>query len=309
MFTKHTLLQGAAILTAAGLVSRLMGFFFRIFLSHAFGEESVGLYQLIFPVYALCLSVSTAGLQTAVSRMTAEKVSQGQKEAAGNVLRIALCLTLILSLAEGRAAGHHLLRPAVRRCPQLHLRLQFRHTAHRGPCGKPAHRTDCPDPVRGPPFSVYKKYGACAVDQTCRGRNRSRRICLRRIFFENALCPQAPDCKPRGGHSSPECGSSLHPRLPQALRLRRERCIKYIWRPDRHGPPLYPFSLCHHKLRGDRAPARRQLSPGGRGPHRHGQTVKKSSGKLPFPRAVLLSFLPYFRESARHCPFSQQHSR
>lgn len=100
MFTKHTLLQGAAILTAAGLVSRLMGFFFRIFLSHAFGEESVGLYQLIFPVYALCLSVSTAGLQTAVSRMTAEKVSQGQKEAAGNVLRIALCLTLILSLAE-----------------------------------------------------------------------------------------------------------------------------------------------------------------------------------------------------------------
>ena len=100
MFTKHKLLQGAVILTSAGLISRLMGFFFRIFLSHAFGEESVGLYQLIFPVYALCLSISTAGLQTAVSRMTAEKVSLGQKEEAGNVLRIALCLTLILSLAE-----------------------------------------------------------------------------------------------------------------------------------------------------------------------------------------------------------------
>lgn len=110
MFTKHRLLQGAAILTAAGLASRLMGFFFRIFLSHAFGEESVGLYQLIFPVYALCLSVSTAGIQTAVSRMTAEKVSLGQKEAAGNVLRIALCLTLLLSLAEvlliQQNAGH-----------------------------------------------------------------------------------------------------------------------------------------------------------------------------------------------------------
>ena len=100
MFTKHRLFQSAVILTAAGLISRLMGFFFRIFLSHAFGEESVGLYQLIFPVYALCLSVSTAGLQTAVSRMTAEKVSRGQKEEAGNVLRIALCLTLIVSLAE-----------------------------------------------------------------------------------------------------------------------------------------------------------------------------------------------------------------
>ncbi len=100
MFTKHRLFQGAVVLTAAGLITRFMGFFFRIFLSHAFGEESVGLYQLIFPVYALCLSISTAGLQTAVSRMTAEKVSRGKPEEAGNVLRIALCLTLILSCAE-----------------------------------------------------------------------------------------------------------------------------------------------------------------------------------------------------------------
>ena len=100
MFTKHKLFRGAVILTAAGLITRFMGFFFRIFLSHAFGEENVGLYQLIFPVYALCLSISTAGLQTAVSRMTAEKVSRGKTEEAGNVLRIALCLTLILSFAE-----------------------------------------------------------------------------------------------------------------------------------------------------------------------------------------------------------------
>lgn len=100
MFTKHKLFQGAVILTAAGLITRFMGFFFRIFLSHAFGEENVGLYQLIFPVYALCLSISTAGLQTAVSRMTAEKVSRGKTEEAGNVLRTALCLTLILSFAE-----------------------------------------------------------------------------------------------------------------------------------------------------------------------------------------------------------------
>ena len=100
MFRKHRLFQGAAILTAAGLVTRFMGFFFRIFLSHAFGEESVGLYQLIFPVYALCISISTAGIQAAVSRMTAEKASRGKTEEAGNVLRIALCLTLILSFAE-----------------------------------------------------------------------------------------------------------------------------------------------------------------------------------------------------------------
>ena len=69
-FSSRNLFRGAAVLTAAGLITRIMGFFFRIFLSHAFGEENVGLYQLIFPVYALCLSVSTFGIQTAVSHLS-----------------------------------------------------------------------------------------------------------------------------------------------------------------------------------------------------------------------------------------------
>lgn len=100
MSAKHRLFQGAVILTAAGFISRIMGFFFRIFLSHAFGEESVGLYQLIFPVYILCLSVGASGIQTAVSRITAEKLSLGKKEEAKTVLAAALCLTLMISFVE-----------------------------------------------------------------------------------------------------------------------------------------------------------------------------------------------------------------
>lgn len=100
MSSKHKLLRGAVILTAAGFISRIMGFFFRIFLSHAFGEENVGLYQLIFPFYALCLSLSTAGIQTALSRMTAEKVSLGKTNEAKSTLTIALGLTLLISFAE-----------------------------------------------------------------------------------------------------------------------------------------------------------------------------------------------------------------
>lgn len=100
MFPKNSLLRGTAVLTAVGLISRLMGFFFRIFLSHAFGEENVGLYQLIFPLYALCISIGTAGIQTAVSRMTAERAAQGKKGETGCVLAAALGLTLGISLFE-----------------------------------------------------------------------------------------------------------------------------------------------------------------------------------------------------------------
>ena len=61
---KHPLITGTVILTLTGLITRVMGFFYRIFLSHTIGAEGVGIYQLIFPVYALCFSFAVAGIQT-----------------------------------------------------------------------------------------------------------------------------------------------------------------------------------------------------------------------------------------------------
>ncbi len=70
--SKRPLITGTLILTATGLVSRFIGFFYRIYLSRLFGEEKMGLYQLISPVIALSFSLTAAGLQTAVSKLTAE---------------------------------------------------------------------------------------------------------------------------------------------------------------------------------------------------------------------------------------------
>lgn len=100
MSARHKLFRNAAILTVAGFISRIFGFLFRIFLSRSFGEESVGLYQMIFPLYILCLSLSTAGLQTAVSRITAEKTALGHNKEADGVLTAALCLAVVISLIE-----------------------------------------------------------------------------------------------------------------------------------------------------------------------------------------------------------------
>ena len=58
MSRKQALIRGTAVLTVTSLSTRFMGFFYRMFLSHTFGEENVGLYQLVFPVYALGISLS-----------------------------------------------------------------------------------------------------------------------------------------------------------------------------------------------------------------------------------------------------------
>lgn len=97
MSRKHALIKGTFILTAAGFATRFMGFFYRIFLSHAFGEEGVGLYQLIFPIYALCFSFTAAGIETALSRCVARRLTCGQRKEARELLYTSIIFTTALS--------------------------------------------------------------------------------------------------------------------------------------------------------------------------------------------------------------------
>ena len=66
MSQKHFLLKGTFILTVVGILTRVMGFFYRIFLSRSFPAEEIGLYQLIFPVYTLAYAATSAGIETAL---------------------------------------------------------------------------------------------------------------------------------------------------------------------------------------------------------------------------------------------------
>lgn len=98
MSVKRTILKGTLILTITGFATRFMGFFYRIFLSHTFGEEGVGLYQLIFPVYALCFSLTSAGIETALARCVAKRASVGKKKEARTLLFTAMALSVTLSV-------------------------------------------------------------------------------------------------------------------------------------------------------------------------------------------------------------------
>ena len=68
---KEKLIFGTILLTGSGLICRLIGFLYRIFLSKAIGAEGMGIYQLILPIYYLSYAISTAGIQTSLSRLVA----------------------------------------------------------------------------------------------------------------------------------------------------------------------------------------------------------------------------------------------
>ena len=67
------LIKGTFWLTAAGLITRTAGFFYKIFLSRIIGAEEIGLFQLCMPLYTFCLAAASGGIQTALSRFIAEK--------------------------------------------------------------------------------------------------------------------------------------------------------------------------------------------------------------------------------------------
>lgn len=94
---KHPLIWGTFILTAAGLLSRLIGFFYRIYLSRLFGEEGMGIYQLFGPVLSLCFSLCAAGYQTAISKAVAERSAKSKKKDWGPLIT-GLSISFPLSL-------------------------------------------------------------------------------------------------------------------------------------------------------------------------------------------------------------------
>ncbi len=72
---KSSAVKGTFILMAAGLLTRFIGFYYRIFLSTRIGAEGMGLYQMIFPIFGLCMALSVSGIQVAISRFVSTSPS------------------------------------------------------------------------------------------------------------------------------------------------------------------------------------------------------------------------------------------
>lgn len=89
-------LYATLLLTGTGLVSQLLGFFYRIALSRLIGAEVMGLYQLIMPVYFLLLSIVSSGLSTAVSTLSAEYHALRRPDAVRQTLR--RCLLVLFGI-------------------------------------------------------------------------------------------------------------------------------------------------------------------------------------------------------------------
>lgn len=90
-----SLLKGTIILTLAGLLTRIIGFVYKIYLSNILEAKMLGLYQLVFPVFGICFTIFGAGIQTAVSKLVAARSKD--KKYIKKVLVVAIVLSFLLA--------------------------------------------------------------------------------------------------------------------------------------------------------------------------------------------------------------------
>lgn len=79
---KTGFIRGASILAFATIASKLIGALYRIPLTNILGAEGMGVYQLVFPLYALILTSSSGALPQAVSILTSRKHAAGDYDGA-----------------------------------------------------------------------------------------------------------------------------------------------------------------------------------------------------------------------------------
>ncbi len=69
---KSSVLKGAFILSLGGIITKIIGAIYRIPLTNLLGAKGIGLYQMVFPFYALLLTFSSTGVPSGTSKLVAE---------------------------------------------------------------------------------------------------------------------------------------------------------------------------------------------------------------------------------------------
>lgn len=100
-----SVLKGTMLLACAGFVVKIMGAVYRIVLARLIGVEGIGLYQMAYPVYLIFLSLSTAGIPIALSKLIAEKEIRQDSTGVKTIFQGALVLLLVLGISCSMAMG------------------------------------------------------------------------------------------------------------------------------------------------------------------------------------------------------------
>lgn len=95
---KKSFLKGAAVLGMAGLITQVLGAFFRIPLGNIIGTDGMAYYSAAYTIYVFLLVFSTNGAPAAISKMTSERMVCGRYKEAHRVFKLSFIFMAFLGI-------------------------------------------------------------------------------------------------------------------------------------------------------------------------------------------------------------------
>lgn len=95
-FKKQNYIEGAAVLAATVLITKVIGAIYKIPLYNLLGDRGTTHFQITYYVYSVLLSVSTAGLPVALSRLIAAARARGRHYQVRRYFRVGLALFIVI---------------------------------------------------------------------------------------------------------------------------------------------------------------------------------------------------------------------
>ena len=92
----QSLIKGTVILMIAGVITKILGFGLRMYLVRIIGDEGLGLFQMVFPVFVTASIIMTLGLPIAVAKFVARNTAQKKYNQALQIFELAI-ITVIFS--------------------------------------------------------------------------------------------------------------------------------------------------------------------------------------------------------------------
>lgn len=96
---KQSFLGGAAVLASAVVIVKLIGAVYKIPLGNIIGDEGKAHFTVAYNIYNLLLTISTAGLPLAISKLTSQAHAMGRENEKRKLFRTAIWLFFALGAA------------------------------------------------------------------------------------------------------------------------------------------------------------------------------------------------------------------
>lgn len=90
--------QTVAIVSVFSISEKILGFLYRIYLSHSIGAEGIGIYQVSLSVFGLLYTICCSGIPVTVSRLMTKYKAEGKDKRVAKTVTAGIILALVSTI-------------------------------------------------------------------------------------------------------------------------------------------------------------------------------------------------------------------